>query len=153
MLPAMLLTLCIAPPYFDADPTAAACTPSSQIIPCECSETLVWDAVPELLVDGYYLVRMVGNISGSEVISATGAWTCMGYDEVMGCLGWEATPYFVVEWSEPMPRADEVYTFSVKACLVNNTCSLNWSNTVEFKRGSEWLYCDPREVPACHMMQ
>jgi|SRR3989304_1564307 len=161
MVLSVLLAACLRAPWFSGDPIQETCgTWHSPVDPNCCSETLWWDPVPEAT---YYQVQRTSPGGTEVLVGEQWARQCFALDEETDsiCMGWEETPFWVPAWDCTRGRRDsncifprhldpgETYSYRVRACNAGG-CSA-WTPAVQYARSNEWVWCDPRDTPACRI--
>jgi len=136
--------------------------------PCGCNETLSCDSAPVPSGEERRWAFEVRRTSPAGTVTYQGkrmAVGCVGTDDEDRCIAWAPTPWWEPPWdSRPFPHLNKVYIYEFRVCRCDGqydvlgradllcrgaeTCSVGWSNAVQYQRG-EWWWCDPRNTPSC----
>ena len=155
----VLLAACLGAPWFDEQNTVreeCGTYHSAEDANC-CSDSLHWDPVSQAT---HYEVQRTSPGGTVLRVGVQPARTCDSYDEDAGvCLLWRETPYWIPALDcERGPHSagcifprylspGQTYAYSVRACNADG-CSA-WAAPTQYARSNEWVWCDPRNSPAC----
>ena len=116
ILAALILAVCSSIPYFPSGSDGPVCTPTNQVIECQCSECMTWDGVTQSLPNTptWYDVERTNPDGTFLVIGGTWALDWLDEDNVKYHL--PPSTYWCFAKDSVMPQEGFLYGYRVRVC-------------------------------------